>query len=242
MPRRSRKIACTTKASQRFEEGLKAIGKGLGSKSGTKKRDKVNERLGRLKEHYAAIQNDYEITFTYDEKNTVTAMDWKRKEEKTLVRSSSQGKYIVQTTLTGHTEEQIWSCYNVIRHVEACFETLKSSDLDIRPIFHQKDEATKAHFHLAILAYWIVSTTQYQLKKKGVSLTWGELLRIMGTLSVVSTRAKRADGNEVEVRQCTEPEQRLADIYLKLNLNSPPLKRRRKICVVHLENIKKTGP
>jgi len=229
------------KASQRFEEGLKAIGKGLGSKSGTKKRDKVHERLGRLKEHYAAIQNDYEITFTYDEKNTVTAMDWKRKKEKTLVRSSSEGKYIVQTTLTGHTEEQIWSYYNVIRHVEVCFETLKS-DLDIRPIFHQKDEATKAHFHLAILAYWIVSTTRYQLKKKGVSLTWGELLRIMGTQSVVSTRAKRADGNEVEVRQCTEPEERLADIYLKLNLNSPPLKRRRKFCVVHLENIKKIGP
>ena len=51
------------KASQRFEEGLKAIGKGLGSKSGTKKRDKVHERLGRLKDHYAAIQNDYEISF-----------------------------------------------------------------------------------------------------------------------------------------------------------------------------------
>ena len=127
---------------------------------------------------------------------------------------------------------------NGFGNVEACFETLKS-DLDIRPIFHQKDEATKAHFHLAILAYWIVSTTRYQLKKKGVSVTWRELLRIMGTQSVVSTRAKRADGNEVEVRQCTEPEERLADIYLKLNLNSPPLKRRRKICVVHLENIKK---
>lgn len=64
----------------------------------------------------------------------------------------------------------------------------------------------------------------------------------MGTQSVVRTRDKRADGNEVEVRQCIEPEERLADIYLKLNLNSPPLKQRRKICVVYLENIKKISP
>ena len=36
------------KASSRFEEGLKAIQKGIMAKGGTKKRDKVNERLGRL--------------------------------------------------------------------------------------------------------------------------------------------------------------------------------------------------
>jgi len=44
-------------------------------------------------------QNDYETTFTFGKKNTVTAMDWKQKEDKTLFRSSSEGKYIVQTTL-----------------------------------------------------------------------------------------------------------------------------------------------
>ena len=37
------------KASNRFEEGLKAIQKGIITKGGTKKRDKVNERLGRFK-------------------------------------------------------------------------------------------------------------------------------------------------------------------------------------------------
>ena len=128
---------------------------------------------------------------------------------------------------------------NGFGNVVACFETLKS-DLDIRPIFQQKDEATRHTFIWQSLPTGLYPVGKdCQMKKKGVSLTWRELLRIMGTQSVASTRAKRADGNEVEVRQCIEPEQRLADIYLKLNLNSPPLKRRRKICVVHLENIKK---
>ena len=53
------------------------------------------------------------------------------------------------------------------------------------------------------------------------------------------TIAKRIDGNQVEVRQCTEPEKQLSDLYKKLDLTSPPLKRRRKICVVHFSELKK---
>jgi transposase len=220
------------KAASRFEDGLKAIRKGISSKGGTKKRDKVNERLGRLKERCPAIRNDYEIIFTYDGKDTVTSMTWTGKAGKALLRSTGEGKYLVQTSLTGYSEEQIWSYYNIIRRVEAVFESLKS-DLDIRPVYHQTDEAVKAHFHLAILAYWVVSATQYQLRKKGCSITWRELLRITGTQLVVSTVARRIDGQEVEIRQCTEPEEKLAAIYAKLNMKSPPLKRRQKICVVH---------
>jgi len=44
------------------------------TKGGTKKRDKVNERLGRLKERCSSVQKDYGITFTYDDKNTVIGM------------------------------------------------------------------------------------------------------------------------------------------------------------------------
>ncbi len=37
-------------------------------------------------------------------------------------------------------------------------------------------------------------------------MSWQEVMRIAGTQIVVSTIAKRVDGNQVEVRQCTEPE------------------------------------
>lgn len=112
-------------------------------------------------------------------------------------------------------------------------------DLDIRPVYHQSDEAIKAHFNLAVLSYWVVSTTQYQLRRKGCKISWREVKRIADTQVVVSTIAKRIDGNEVEVRQCTEPEQQLSDLYKKLEFTSPPLKRRRKICVVHFSEVKK---
>ena len=60
--------------------------------------------------------------------------------------------------------------YNVIRTVEETFKTLKA-DLDIRPFFHKSDDGTKAHLHLAILAYWVVSTARYILKRVGAAAT-----------------------------------------------------------------------
>lgn len=226
------------KAASRFEDGLRAIMKGIRSKGGTKRRDRVNERLGRLKERCPSVQADYDISFTYDGKDTATGMAWTRNPEKSVLRSGSEGKYLVQTSLKGCDEKQIWEYYNVIRRVEAVFETLKT-DLDVRPVYHQNDVAVKAHFNLAILAYWIVSTTQYQLRQKGSRVSWREVRRIASTQHVVSTVAKRMDGQLVEVRQCTEPEATLLELYKKLDMASPPLKRKRKICVVHFTKFKK---
>ncbi len=71
-------------------------------------------------------------------------------------------------------EENIWTYYNVIRSVEETFKTL-TSDLDIRPVYHKTDDATKAHLNRAVLAYWVVSTTKYRLRQSGINLRWEEL-------------------------------------------------------------------
>jgi transposase len=62
------------------------------------------------------------------------------------------------------SEELIWMIYNIIREIENSFRTLKT-DLDLRPIYHKKDSSTMAHLHLGLLAYWVVNTVRYQLKK-----------------------------------------------------------------------------
>ena len=74
--------------------------------------------------------------------------------------------------------------------MEETFKTLKL-DLDIRPIYHKSDKGTKAHLHLAILAYWVVSVTKYMLKKKGINMRWSELLRIMSAQQRVTIVAEQ---------------------------------------------------
>lgn len=61
----------------------------------------------------------------------------------------------------------IWMIYNTIREIEYTFWVLKT-DLDLRPVFYQKDDSSMAHFHLGLMAYWLVNTIRYQLKQKGI--------------------------------------------------------------------------
>ena len=155
-----------SKASSRYEEGLDAIKKGIEGK-GTKKRDKVNRRLGRLNQRCPGLEKRYTIEFTYNDKDVATAMTWRRNQNACAATKKMHGKYFLQTSLDENREENIWQFYNVIRTVEETFKTLKL-DLDIRPIYHKSDKGTKSHLHLAILAYWVVSVTKYMLKKKGI--------------------------------------------------------------------------
>jgi transposase len=209
-----------------FEEGLGAIAAGIHKKGGTKKRDKVNERIGRLKQRFNAVWSDYEISLGYTDKETVTSVEWKKDAGKQKTSESKHGKYIIQTDLDQEKEENIWEFYNVIRTVEETFRVLKS-DLDIRPIYHKTDEATKAHLHLAILAYWVVSCSRHQLKKAGINHEWREVVRILSTHKIVSTRIQQADDDWVEIRQCTLPDTAVATIYAALHLRGEPYKRRK---------------
>ena len=132
------------------------------------------------------------------------------------------GKFLLQTSLDEKDEENIWTYYNVIRTVEETFKTLKS-DLDIRPVYHKTDDASKAHLNLAAWAYWVVSTTKYILKKKGINVRWEELLRIISTQQRVTLVAEQDNGHILKVRRSTTPEAKLAEIQDALGITPHPV-------------------
>ena len=213
-------------AAKRYEEGLEAIKTGIMKKSGTKQRDAVNARLGRLWKQYGAIRKEYEVTFTYEgkgKKEKAVAMEWKRRDESIAERQKFHGKYVLLTSLDENDEVNVWKFYNVIRTVEETFHTLKT-DLDMRPVYHKSDGGIKAHLNLAVLAYWIVSVTKYRLKlKEYPNVRWDEIMRIAQAQVVVTAEMDTEDGNRVSVRQSTEAEDELAAIYSLLEVNPNPI-------------------
>lgn len=207
------------RACQRFEEGLDAIKAGIEKPRGTKMRDAVNKRLGKLEQQYGAIRKSYDVSFTYEgkgKKEKAVAMTWQRNDGKTAEVKKFHGKYVLITSLDEKNELNIWKFYNVIRTVEETFHTLKT-DLDIRPVYHKSDNGIKAHLNLAVLAYWVVSVTKHRLKLKGYeNIRWGEILRIADTQVMVTAKAETEDGSTVSVRQSTEAEEKLMEIYTLL--------------------------
>jgi hypothetical protein len=191
---------------QRFETGLKEIQSSLSKPRGVKTVAKVYERLGRLKQKYPSINRYYDIAIT-EEGGKVLTIDWK-----VLDMPAYEGKYLLRTTLNTTEEKIQWQIYNTIREIESTFRTLKT-DLDLRPIYHKSDKASKAHLHLGILAYWLVNTIRHQLKRKGINKQWKHLVQEMNTQKIVTTRMECAEDKVIHIRKFSEPTKEVKKIY-----------------------------
>ena len=230
-------------ACQRYEEGLQSIKAGIGKKHGTKKRDAVNRRLGKLDEKYGSIRQSFDVTMEYGnngKEEIVVDIDWKRKCERVENAKRFHGKYVLLTSLDEQNEVNIWKFYNVIRTVEETFHILKT-DLDIRPVYHKSDNGIKAHLNLAVLAYWVVSVTKHKLKVKGYdNVRWDEIMRIASTQVAVTAKVETASGDIVSIRQSTIPEEKLSKIYKLLEVGVQTIEKTKS--VVHPNRTQKNRP
>jgi len=239
----------------RFESGLQKIADSLTKKGGVKQQDKVHERIGRLKQKYPSIQRYFDIDIqvkeddlpkrkkraniaTEEKKKIVTSIKWAVKEGVDI--NARSGVYFLRTSLEANSENAVWQFYNTIREIEATFRVLKT-DLDLRPIYHQKDESTMAHLHLGLLAYWIVKTVRHQLKQEGIHSGWKEIVRTMNTQKAITTLAQNTHDEVIMIRRCSEPNQHVRKLYDALKFKYAPFTKKK--FVVHkseLENCQST--
>lgn len=225
-----------TQFETRYEEELNKIKASLTKKGGVKLADKVNQRIGRAKQKYPSAQGRYDIQLSYDEKNvTVTELVWTRIEKKDTDATDNLGKYFVRTSMDMKDEVIVWNVYNTIREIESTFRTLKT-DLDLRPIYHKKDESTIAHLNLGLLSYWLVNTIRRQLKGSGINHCWTEIVRIGNTQKVITTTGYNKAGKEITVRKCSEPDAKLKALQTVLKIKHRPFTKLKS--VVHKPKLK----
>jgi transposase len=206
----------------RFEAELEKIKTSIHKKGGVKLADKVNQRIGRAKQKYPSAQGKYEISLSYDTDNkTVLQMHWGLNPQKNQEANDALGTYFIRTSMDMRDEVIVWNVYNTIREIESTFRTLKT-DLDLRPIYHKKDESTIAHLNLGLLAYWLVNTIRCQLKAHGINNNWSEIVRIGKTQKIITTTGYNKAEKEIKVRKCSEPEQKLKAIHQALKIKNRP--------------------
>ena len=137
---------------------------------------------------------------------------------------SGHGIYFLRSNVRTLDECVTWEYYNLIREIECMNRQLKN-DLNLRPIYHQKDERSDAYLFFGLLAYWVVNTICCQLKREGETCYWTEIVRRMSTQKLVTTKGKNPLGETIEMRQCSSPSKQAKQIYDKLNLKHSPYKK-----------------
>jgi transposase len=214
---------------ERFEAEMTKARDALAKKGGKKAYEKVIERVGRAIQKYPSLSKYYAIDYVRDGDNPKNMADirWRIAIPENVDRQS--GIYFLRTNRDKLDEKATWDYYNLIREIECTNRQLKT-DLQLRPIHHQKDDCSDAHLFLGLLAYWIVNTIRYKLKQTGETCYWTEIKRRMSTQKAITTEATNALGEKVKLRLCSNPTKAAEDIYERLRYKKMPFRRKTKVC------------
>jgi hypothetical protein len=124
------------------------------------------------------------------------------------------GKYLLRTSDPNMTSEDIALGYKQLLQVERGWRDMKQV-IDLRPVYHRKEERIRAHVILCWLALLLARTAE-----NACSATWPELRRELGRIAVGTFT-----GPAGTFRQRTEITAAQAGILAKLGIDPPP-----KIC------------
>ena len=217
----------SNKLTKRFVEELENIKSSLSKKRGIKQEGAVNQRIGRLWQKYPSISKLYTIELKVDENKTVTDILYQQSKQ-----DKEAGVYFIRSSQNQLTEELIWDIYNILREIESTFRCLKT-DLDIRPIYHQKDKNTEAHIFTGIVAYQLVHAIRSVIKQEGINHSWMRIRNIMSSQTMVTARMKLENKDSLVLRNSTRPNAEQAKIYHALKFKQTNPKMRKKAVVPH---------
>lgn len=211
----------------RLEADLKKLDEGLQKPLARNRYPKVLERIGRLKEKHKAISGCYEITVhPSKDGQKATVVSWTIKEEK--MEEKLTGYYFLRTNLKEMEPGQLWHLYGNLRTVEDAFRFMKSS-LGMRPVYHQKDRRVDAHLWITILAYHLIQSCMYTLRKQGYMDRWETIRNNLSTRVRVTMQAKTEDGKILHHRSSTKAEAHQIKIYQILGISPQILKAKKTI-------------
>jgi len=126
-----------------------------------KNRDKLLERVGRLKERFPKACPFVSIAVTKKRRARLT---WLWKVEKFKAALAADGVYLLRSNQGGWSAQEFWETYIQLTVVEKAFRVLKT-ELLLRPVWHQYSGRTKAHVMICVLAYALWKTLDHLAKQ-----------------------------------------------------------------------------
>jgi len=187
--------------------------------------DELLLALGQAKEQAGRAFALLDIQWPQATQADARSFTFKLKRDKYRQWRRREGRYLLRTNLTDRDPKMLWEYYLQLVEIEGAFKLLKD-DLQLRPIYHQKESRIEAHIFVAFLAYCLSVTLRGQLCKLAPGLTARAVLEKFATIQMVDAHFPTTDGRELVFRRYTQPEKDhkilLTQLGWELPAQSPP--------------------
>ena len=116
-----------------------------------------------------AVLNRYKVRKHFACEIRDAGFEYRRQPDRIAHEAALDGVYVIRTSLDGQdlSAADCVRSYKALTRVERAFRTLKTADLQVRPIHHRLAERVRAHLFLCLLAYYV----EWHMRE-----AWGPLL------------------------------------------------------------------
>lgn len=168
--RKEKEMAMINRFAGNLEKGLIHLAEQ--AKKRKIKKEVIDRRIGRLLERYSPAASLFDVTVE-------TALEsfkisFKKNDRYTWVCQTS-GSYLLRTNLKEKDPKTLWKTYVQLTEVEEAFRITKT-DLELRPVYHQKKDRIQAHILVCFLALSMWRTLQQWMKGSGIGTAPRKLL------------------------------------------------------------------
>ena len=132
----------------------------------------------------------------------------------------SEGCYMLRSNVIDWTPEELWRAYIQLTEAEAAFRIHKS-DLQIRPVWHQRADRVQAHILVCFLAYVLWKTLGQLSKMAGLGDEPRKIFEELSELSMVDIVLPTRNGTTIRKRCVSRPTDHQAILLHRLGLKLP---------------------
>ena len=201
---------------RRIEEGLEKIA------ASCRKRKQspivIAERVGKLMGQNTRAAGLFNVQIKDEE--GVARIEWSKKEIWREWARLSEGCYMLRSNVTDWEPEDLWLAYIQLTEAEAAFR-IQKSDLQIRPVWHQREDRVKAHILVCFLAYVLWKALAQMCQQAGLGNEPRKVFDTLSEISLVDVVLPTRNGITIRKKCVSRPTDHQAILLHKLGLKVP---------------------
>jgi transposase len=202
---------------RRIEEGLHRIQASCQKRKGWP--TQVAQGVGRLLGENRRAAKLLEVTVEADT-NGWRQLQWRKLESWREWARISESCYLLRSNVTDWSGEELWRAYIQLTEAEAAFRVHKS-DLQLRPIWHQKEKRVQAHILVCFIAYVLWKTPAQMCRHAGLGDDPRTVFTQLRQIQLVEVLLPTRVGVEIRKRCISRPTEHLAILLQRLGLQLP---------------------
>jgi transposase len=219
--RREKETAMHQRFEQRIEKELQKIQASCGKRKW--KKEVIDRRVGRVLGNNSRAAGLFEVEVA-EESNGRATITWQKKEAWREWATLSEGCYLLRSNVTDWSSQDLWKAYIQLTEAEAAFR-IEKSDLQIRPIWHQREDRVLAHILVCFLAYVLWKTLYQMVQAAGLGDEPRRVLDELGKINIVDVVLPTRIGIDIRRRCVAGPTEHQAILLHKLGLRLPRQKK-----------------